>query len=205
MFRPVHSMCCREARLDNTHLLAQPGWIRGGDIQTPAGLRLSFQRYARSTDGQVPRPLPSSLGALPVAWGHDGMFLLPLADDEACWIGLQANAAGLSLRVEPTAPAGAPLAPVECDVPAFGARVEGCMDAQGRVMSFARNIAGPQGPQGGASLACSVRRETATGHGCTFTLRLVDPATWALQSGRPAPAPFDVAHGYRGYLLPFAH
>ncbi|MBT9466232.1 hypothetical protein [Hydrogenophaga sp.] len=180
-------------------------WIQTGHLLTPIGLRLSFQRFERSEDGQVPQPLPSSLGALPCALGRDGSLLIPLALDEAFWIGMQPDdsmpAVRLTLFVVSEEVRAAPLPVV---VNALGGRINGYPDSTGQVLSFAREHRSPSGARGCSRLECSIVEiaGTSPAAACRFALRLVDPVAFTRESGRPAPSPIDPATGYREHLLP---
>jgi hypothetical protein len=61
--------------------IIEPGWLRLGPF-----LRVSFQRYPRPASGILDAP-PSTWGALPIG-ARKGELVVPLADDEALWLGL---------------------------------------------------------------------------------------------------------------------
>jgi hypothetical protein len=61
-------------------------------------VELSFQRYPRPSAGTIAEA-PSSCGALPVAIIGAGEALVPLAPDEAVWIGLMASAESFVVRI----------------------------------------------------------------------------------------------------------
>jgi hypothetical protein len=68
--------------ISNLPWRVQPAGLSLGTL-----LRVSFQRCAQATDG-IHYQSPSSLGALPVFARGFNEFLLPVADDEAVWLGL---------------------------------------------------------------------------------------------------------------------
>lgn len=188
---------------NSTHL-HDASWIRQGYLRTPCGLRLSFQRYVRSQDGRVPQPLPSSLGALPSAWGEDGALLIPLAPNEAFWIGLQPDESMETICVTLSAISQTmQSALMQSTVDASGGRISGYLDSTGQLLSFAREVEGQYGSNGCSSLECSIEgisnQHQMT---CNFPIRLVRPFEFTNESGMPAPRPVDPDAGYRGYLLP---
>lgn len=139
------------------------------------GLHLSFQRYVAPPGGQAPERLPASLGLLPVGEA-DGDLLLPLAEGEAFWIGLEAaSPARLALAVD------------------------------GGQLALDRLVAGPDRILGVEGLAFSrgqVGRLRLATEEAVATLRLVDYGEFTARTGRAAPAPLDPRAGYGGWRLP---
>jgi hypothetical protein len=169
-------------------------------------LSVSFQRFEAPADGLIERA-PSSLGALPVGETDRGEWLLPVADGEAFWIGVNAEpAAELALRVDTQR---------EGTLDALSGRrwdgsvpdvmpiagfivVAGIRRADGRSWAFARR------PKDDAAPACravalSVRNEH---HHGLVEVQLIDYPGFAARTGRSPPAPINPDAGYKGYLLP---
>jgi hypothetical protein len=178
---------------------------------TREGLRLgplsvSFQRFEAPAGGSI-QQAPSSLGALPVGENDRGEWLLPVADGEAFWIGVNAEpAAELALRVD-TQRDGAldalsgkewdVAAPQVMRVTAFVV-IAGIHRGDGLLWAFARR---PKSDAALASRAVSfvVRNDHHQG---LIEVRLIDYPGFAAQTGRPPPAPLDPDAGYKGVLLP---
>ena len=169
-------------------------------------MRVSFQRFEAPAGGLIAQA-PSSLGALPVGQTDRDEWLLPLADGEAFWIGLNAEpAAELAVRADAQRDGALDAlsggrwdasAPQLMRVAAFLV-VAGIRRADGQLWPFARR------PQTDAAPACHavalvVRNEHHEG---TVEVRLVDYAEFSARTGRPPPAPLDPDAGYKGYLLP---
>lgn len=146
-------------------------------------LHLSFQRHASPPGLQAAARPPPSLGLLPLGRDPRGGFLLPLAEGEAFWIGLDPGE-GPPLRLEWSV----------------------ALAAGGREAQPARSVAGPDrilAFGGGRTLARAlVDRLDLAVSGATASLRLVDYATFTAASGQPAPAPLDPRAGYKGWRLP---
>jgi hypothetical protein len=89
--------------------LSNPGaagvrWrIEPGALVLDERLRTSFQRCTKPTGGYFENP-PTSLGSLPPAPDANGALFLPMAENEAMWIGLTAvspqSAVAISVAVE---------------------------------------------------------------------------------------------------------
>lgn len=169
-------------------------------------MSVSFQRFAAPAGGLI-QQTPSSLGALPVGETDGGEWLLPVADGEAFWMGVNAEpAADLALRVE-THRDGALDAlsgrrwgepePQVMHVTAFVV-VAGIHRSDGLLWVFARRPRGDAAPAC-RSVALVVRNEHHQG---LVEVRLVDYPSFAAQTGRPPPAPINPDTGYKGYLLP---
>lgn len=154
-------------RIDDTGL-----WL-------PPGLHLSFQRHAAPADGGVQEPVPRSLGLLPLAPSPDGGLLLPLAEGEAFWIGLEAGAA---LRLE--------LVVVAKD----GSRER-----------LAREVAGPgriAGFAGRAFTSAAVESVQFATDAAAASVRVVSYAQFTAATGRAAPPALDPRAGFGGWRLP---
>jgi hypothetical protein len=164
-------------------------------LQLAPGLHLSFQRYARPQGDAACEPPPASLGLLPLAEGVDGELLLPLAQDEAFWIGLAAGPGEAPMRLELAVqrPDGGSEAAPPVAVGGFGT-VAGWPSAQGGLQAFTRATA--------SLLRLAAWREGADRPEGEATLQVVDCERFTQASGRPAPAPLDPRAGYRGWRLP---
>src|SRR5262245_46019293 len=62
-------------------------WTKTSEGLLIASLVVSFQRFVRDESGEATAG-QRSLGALPIAQAAADMFLLPVDDDEAFWIGI---------------------------------------------------------------------------------------------------------------------
>lgn len=155
----------------------------GTGLRLAPGLHLSFQRYACPPGTRTGARPPPSLGLLPLGNDGGGGFVLPLAEGEAFWIGLDAN--------------GGPAVRLEWAV----VLRTGGIDIQPALW-----VAGPQRIAGfgeGQPLARTLVDQLVLGApGASATLRLVDPVEFTAASGRPAPAPLDPRAGYGGWRLP---
>ncbi|MDQ0473448.1 hypothetical protein [Labrys wisconsinensis] len=173
---------------------------------SPAGLRcgalaLSFQRFARPASGEV-GAAPSSLGALaPMPAGTPGRFLLPVADEEAFWIGLSADegrgfAVELSALPRGSSAGAATPGPVERVPPVR--RIAGLRRPDGRYAVFARaGAAGIAALRIRAWPAAEDPREAPAAE-----IALVDHAGFAERARVSPPGRLDPDAGYRGYRLP---
>lgn len=148
----------------------------GAGLWLPPGLRVSFQRYAA---GAAIDPPPPSLGALLPARTAAGEWLLPVAPQEAFWIGCEARMA-LRLALEVLA-------------------------RDGTRGGLVRDVAGPDriaGFSGRAfTLAAVERLHFATDSGFAV-VRVVDYGEFTGATGRVQPVPLDPGAGYRGWRLP---
>jgi hypothetical protein len=169
-------------------------------------LTISFQRFEAPAGGLIQEP-PSSLGALPVGETDRGEWLLPVADREAFWIGVNAEpAAEFAVRVDTQrdgvldALSGgrwdAP-APQVTRVAAF-VIIAGIPRGDGWLWAFTRR---PKGEAAPACLAVAlvVRNEHHQG---IVEVRLVDYPDFSAQTGRPPPRAINLDAGYKGFLLP---
>src|ERR1051325_11801929 len=76
-------------------------WSAGIEGLRLGSLLISFQRFVRPDDNLVDG-IPPSLGALPLAYCR-GAFLLPLAEEEAFWVGVIFPASKTAKSLELTA------------------------------------------------------------------------------------------------------
>jgi len=170
---------------------------------------VSFQRFELPADGVV-LDVPSSLGALPVGKDSDNSFLLPVAENEAFWIGL------VTTGPEPAFVALQVALADGTFVNAFSgqrwredaahavridshAAVAGVPGQGGLFHAFAR-VATPQFPAArSVRLVLSQQGDDVI---CCATVTLVDYATFAALTGLCAPPPLDRDAGYKGWRLP---
>ena len=149
-------------------------------------LLISFQRFALPPTCVV-EDVPSSLGALPVAWTPD-CFLLPVADDEAFWIGVIFPAAtdmgALVLESFSSDGERTLRATVE---PARNAILAGIVRPDGKIKTFCRRSV--------AELRGRIDHRSAR-------ICLTDYESYSLRTGKPAPMPLDPASGFGGWHLP---
>lgn len=180
--------------------------IEASGLRLDGTLGVSFQRFLRPAGALS--ELPGSLGALPVGPGPDATFVLPVADDEAFWVGLSTEAAAplrVSLLAELAgagavdALSGEPAnirAPRVVEVARFAA-VPGIAAADGSRRPFAR--------ADGAFACRSLRillRDDMDAVLASATVALADYATFARLSGRAPPPTLDPEAGFKGYRLP---
>ncbi|HEX7634193.1 MAG TPA: hypothetical protein VF427_02795 [Noviherbaspirillum sp.] len=151
-------------------------------------LLVSFQRFALPPAGVV-ESAPSSLGALPVArMPEPDCFLLPVADDEAFWIGVIFPAATEmgALVLESFSPEGERtlMATVE---PSRNAIIAGIVQPDGKIRTFCRRSV--------AEFWVRVDRRSAR-------ICLTDYESYSLRTGEPAPMALDPSSGFGGWRLP---
>jgi hypothetical protein len=164
---------------------------------------------------------PSSLGALPVGVDDGGRLLLPVAEDEAFWIGLgvsePATRLDLALAIELTdgreldAIAGTTWdkdRPETVSVPE-ARRIEGIHRPDGRVAVFARSPASVENPAcirlGVHAMFGAVGLEGERApprHQTSVVVKLVDYETFRTRTGLAPPSPLDPGAGYKGWRLP---
>ena len=187
--------------------------ITPGGLMIPPALHVSFQRYARPPENVITKA-PSSLGALPVGIAQSGNLVLPLAPDEAFWIGLEVTQADahmhLAVRFQsPGEPALDALSgETSSDARARRVavpphqRIDGIALAASGFRSFARTV---HAREDGATALL----ELVTTHGVDHEARshptrvvIVDYLTFETMTGRTRPAPLDPGAKYQGWLLP---
>jgi hypothetical protein len=169
-------------------------------------LAVSFQRFQRPSGGII-REAPPSLGALPISESDRGEWLLPVADDEAFWIGVNADVA-MQLAVQAdTQPEGMldalsgttweTLAPQTIRLVSF-AIIAGIRRDDSTLWAFSRAEGGDAAPVCAAIrfYARNRRQKNLAG------VRLVDYTGFAEQTGREPPAALDPNAGYKGFRLP---
>jgi hypothetical protein len=173
-------------------------------------MHVSFQRYARPPDNVIGQA-PSSLGALPVALCASGELALPVAPDEAFWIGCEMMQPGthaqLAIRFEsPTEGAVDALSGARwterharwIDVPAHSS-VDGIALPTGGLRPFARTRVAHE-DDSIALLALAARADAADSE--WIRIILVDYGKYETMTGRARPAPLDRDAQYQGWLLP---
>ena len=184
-------------------------WLGRAELRLPAGLVLSFQRYALPESGVI-ETAPASLGALPVGLSRDRELLLPLAPRECFWIGLSADAAQpleLAVAVERddglidvmTGEAWNASAAVRARVPGTPV-IDGIRRADGAFDPLLRDDGAEQKPRGRRlQLWVGKLAERAA---TPVLVEFVDYATFSARTGLPTPDPLDPDAGYKGWLLP---
>lgn len=187
-----------------------PDCILQGRVRVPPGVWLSFQRYLRP-HGKPAGPLPPSLGALPLGAGVSGDLLVPLADDEACWIGLELAPPVWQLRLTMALETGqgewldafsgrswTARSAAEITLPGTPL-IAGQRLADGRTAPFAR-------PHSDAASRLRLQLFCAAGglQADVFALSIgmVSYPTFSAECGLPAPTRIDAAAGYKGWRLP---
>jgi hypothetical protein len=186
-------------------------WLGRGELRLPAGLVLSFQRYALPDAGVI-GAAPASLGALPIGLSRDGELLLPLAQRECFWIGLSNETVGpLTVAVAVERDDGVLIdvltgAAWSADTAAVFAvpgirRIAGIRQLNGSFEPLLRDPGASRGPQC-RRLHVSVRGTDAAATKPVVVIRLVDYATFTARTGLPAPEALDPDAGYKGWLLP---
>lgn len=182
---------------------AVPDWIEeaGSFGLRLATLAVSFQRFRRPKSGKV-RDTPSSLGALPVATVGLTHFLLPLADDEAFWIGLSADEGGVfSVSVDVRSSDGQvkPASPDPVRIPP-DVYLAGLPRAKGYEV-FSRGSTKAKANMTVLNITARIP-VGSTDFTRIALVELVDYATFTERTGRAAPEGLDPDAGYKGYRLP---
>jgi hypothetical protein len=186
------------------------GWSQQYTVVLGEAVILSFQRFARPISGVIGRA-PSSLGALPVAVGPGGVFLVPVADGEAVWLGLESAAEGEFARVTIMARLSSGR-----DVNAISGKPWMGRSEPSRSVPPAQFVEGI--PRADEQLAVFARPwDSAPGSGCDallmivtsrqqrdlrYRFELVDYGRFTTISGLEPPQPMDPGNGYQGWLLP---
>ena len=149
-------------------------------------LRVSFQRFALPADVTVKRA-PASLGVLPVA-ASGNCFLLPLADEEGFWLGVEA-------------PEGAALDLVT--VEAIGTDGDRVLAAELRGMRFGLVTGSPLPHDVFRVFSRRWLRELGIAVGAAVApVYPTDPETFSTLTGQPVPPSLDASAGYGGWRLP---
>jgi hypothetical protein len=170
---------------------------------------------------------PSSLGALPIGRAQNGELLVPLADDEAFWIGLTrcdpSIEVSLALRVdidghrgvdaftgetwnarEPFAVLVPPVREIDGirrtdDSRWVFARASGAVSApKCRALGFAA-LSGRPAPN---DISDFLGQRAPNQIGAAATVRLVDRAEFQHRTHLAPPSPLDPNMGYKGWRLP---
>lgn len=156
-----------------------------------AGLRyglllVSFQRFVRP-QANVIDSAPASLGCLPVAGTPTG-FVLPVADEEAFWVGVELPAATSlnpfildALRVN-----GQWISVTKFDRPQTSV-IPGMSRADEKYDAFSRRLL--------------VEFRACVGDQCA-SIHLASPESFSSRTGQLAPGPLDPSAGYQGWRLP---
>lgn len=184
-------------------------WLVHGELTLPAGLVVSFQRYALPESGVI-EAAPASLGALPVGLSRDRELLLPLAPRECFWIGLSADSAhplelaaalesddgaidvmtGKAWNASTAARARVPGTPL----------IDGIRRADGAFDPLLREDGAARRPPGRRlQLWAGKPGERAA---APVLVELVDYAAFSARTGLPEPEPLDPDAAYKGWLLP---
>jgi hypothetical protein len=181
----------------------EPRQTEGGLAFGP--LTTSFQRFQLPSSGTI-REAPHSLGVLPLGEGG-GEWLLPIADDEALWIGLNVQyPIEVAIKVETimgqsldalSGRAWEARAPETVSLDAFTI-IAGIRRDSSTFWAFARAPTEPQAP------ACDNIRFFSRNRPLRLLgqVRLVDYSNFSARTGRTPPAPIDPNSGYKGYRLP---
>lgn len=158
----------------------------GRDGLRLAAALISFQRFSRPV-GDVVERAPRSLGALPVGRAANG-FLLPVADNEAFWIGAMlsrdSNPCSVTILADRLTGGRVPVARLDRPQTAI---IAGIIRPDGRFDIFSRH---------------SISAIEATANGRTARVEPVHPALYAAVTGNRAAEPLDPAAGFGGWRLP---
>ncbi|HEX8623032.1 MAG TPA: hypothetical protein VF718_13780 [Allosphingosinicella sp.] len=191
--------------------MGDPAWIgtRGG-LCLGGLLRLSFQRYLAL--GPL-ASAPSSLGALPVAAATDeeGLFLVPMHEGEAAWLGLLREPAGEGVALKGIGGTGAggrdlvtgAPCPLASATPLPGGRIHllpGVPMGDGLHAPFAPARTGRRDPV--CPTLVFAAWPPGGAEGLVARIELVPPDRYAGRTGEPPPPPADPDSGYQGWLLP---
>lgn len=175
-----------------------------GGIRVGLFLRVSFQRFAPPSGGVVD-DVPRSLGALPVGAAGDGTLLLPVGEGEAFWIGLSTEAPGTRAEVAVAATLADGSVRAEPPVRVVGAsRIPGMARADGRHDVFSRTATASSAGCRVLALRCRIGRRggRVPARPAAVTVRLVDAASFAAETGCAPPGPLDPEAAYGGWRLP---
>ena len=180
---------------------------------------MSFQRFQQPADG-LAVGAPASLGALPVGVDAEGRLLLPVAEDEAFWIGLgvtePVTRLDLALAVvladgrELDAISGVPWdgdRPRTVSVPEVR-RIEGIHRPDRRFAVFARSHSSESPGCVGLGFHATIaavgpgREGAPHRHRASIFLELADYEAFRTRTGLVPPSPLDPEAGYKGWRLP---
>ncbi|CAN7419968.1 hypothetical protein LJR084_002749 [Variovorax sp. LjRoot84] len=170
-------------------------------------MRLSFQRFLRPTSRIASGSLPSSLGALPVGLGRQGDLIVPTADNEAFWVGLELARAAqpITLRLSVELRSGDVLdalgaAPSSALTVPPTRHVGGFTHAGSGLRAFARG--GGENIDGCVRLVFRAAILAVESEPFSTVVRLVDYAGFTAESGMAPPSPLDPDAGFQGWRLP---
>lgn len=172
-------------------------------------LAVSFQRFQRPASGII-RDAPSSLGALPPGRSSSGDLLLPVAEDEAFWIGLSSERPGgiqVGLRVDVTeiAPTDALSGQQWSEHAAQSVRVApraliaGIRRSNSSSWVFARSA---EPPAPGSRSVQIVLFGDDNKVVSSVSVAMIDYATFGRVTATSPPARLDPEAGYKGWRLP---
>ncbi|MFC0804621.1 MULTISPECIES: hypothetical protein [Sinorhizobium] len=153
-----------------------------------ACLTFSFQRYRLPATGLVDK-LPTSLGTLPL-FGAQANVSLPVAEDEAFWIGVFGRNPNTTLSCTAILRDGRVVMLQQDD------SIMGIQTPTGQFASLTR-VATAVGP-GVLSIVLGVRTDVRS---LSAAIHLVSYDAFQSQSG-VRPRPLDPSAGYQGYQLP---
>ena len=192
--------------------LPEPGAARPeeGALRLFGMMRVSFQRCAIPAEG-IHRTPVRSLGMLPVARDQEGTFCVPIAENEAFWLGVSMEKTGGPFRLfaqmrnkhRLNVYSGRPAAADEdsaFDFSGFGAIYGILRDAESW-WSFRRVAEEPMRACEWLIFAepTSPPVEKAL---MEASVLLVSYETYTQRTHQPPPAPLDPSAGYGGWLLP---
>lgn len=145
---------------------------------------------------------PTSLGALPVGLGGRGDLVVPVADEEAFWIGLDfaphMPVVHLGLTVNLHSGGAAENAVVA--VPP--ARCVAGFSREGPALYALSRLGAPDAGGGCDSLMLSLVSPANEVPAFAVIVRLLGPRAFADETGLAPPPPLDPGAGYGGWLLP---
>jgi hypothetical protein len=163
----------------------QSSWTAGPNGISLREIVVSFQRYLRP-NGDVIAATPPSLGALPFARVHS-RFLVPLAVNEAFWIGVVPAAAVVNKNIALCVDRPG-LGPLQLSMRLQGqvAVAAGFMREDGKFDAFCRGTFG--------GMLATVGEQSAS-------VSIIDPKLFAARTG-VSPGPVDPGAAYGGWRLP---
>ncbi len=185
-------------------------------LEFDCGLIASFQRYA------CPRALhfttaPTSLGALPLGFGLNRQLLLPLAENECFWIGLETVSASVAVLIAAAAELTGngtidvlsgnkwnPEHPTTARIPET-LRIPGLRCGDDSFRPLARAVTawtGSFAPCRQLLLFSAAADDSQVSSKAPVCIRLVDYAIYARETGEPPPDRLDPEAGYKGWRLP---
>ena len=155
-----------------------------------SSLLISFQRYLVADAPALP-DIPTSLGALNAVEVERGVFLVPVCDNEAVWLGIQFLKEDEPIRV------------LVGDPPEWHEFALACSISHG--VETVAALPGPRGALRFGPLAneCStIEFDVPRQARGRARVEFVDLSTFERLAGRAAPAPARREDGYGGWRLP---